>query len=920
MGVYYSNDSGENHICGINSGVAHVGGREILYPHSKEIQIRKALDVQERNSEPIIYTGNKSYPLRHTPIADIVKISGIKTYNQRAITHGVPSGSDDLTIANNGSSMNISLENIISVSADPSGNNKYIEGIDYFKDGNYINWGTSSTHEPSSGSTYYVTYRYRTTEGVEYYLDEDRLGVIITGLTSGTTAYVDYTHYLDRVDSVVLLSDGSVSIVKGSPSEYNPVAQNVTNGLVLSTVLLRYGLDPYFYNDSFRAYKNSDLTNIKNAIFTLQYNLAQLDLATDINSRDPSSTKDGMFVDPFYDNDQRDEGLEQNAEIVDKVLLPQREWNIYTVRTGNDITLVNSGNTYLVNQPYRTKSRKINEYMVMSDTPLAYISVSPQTYRWAATFSQVTELKWATTGRMTAAHIAAGWKEWGGLRDFPNYKIRYSASGGHYYDDADYRANYSTAKKQVSDLSRLTMTSYNYITTELASSVSSDISGTYVVPQFDLDISGSSFNKGESVNIKIDGKSVGSLPADNSGNISGILRTPYGMKSGKKSIVATGTVSGASATTTFSTIPQNQSNTYYEYHSAMYDPIGQTFLNESDCFASSVELMFAKAPTSAVELRITETSGGYPDPEKTIASKVLNPNNISIGSWVTFTFPSPVYLEANKYYAIALVSSEAQGEVYVAELGKRDNWNNYWVTKNIFNGGTLVQASNAYTWNAVQNEDMTFRISRCKFSTTSTTTTLGTVNIPSDKPINQLYLLSDSRIYPNTSVDYTINMTGVSETIPVSGYEILELNNKFTGTITVKANLKSSSNMMTPYISGDVQLATATTIYPSTYISRQFKTKGRYVKLYVDVLEYGTDQITFQYQDGDGGSWIDFNNDFDLYPDSQLGNNWVTRTFFKDTGVDVLPTRIKITFNNVEVSSISLPAVANLRLVSSKMS
>ena len=37
------------------------------------------------------------------------------------------------------------------------------------------------------------------------------------------------------------------------------------------------------------------------------------------------------------------------------------------------------------------------------------------------------------------------------------------------------------------------------------------------------------------------------------------------------------------------------------------------------------------------------------------------------------TFNAPVYLEKDKYYALALVSTEAQGEVYTAKIGARDS-------------------------------------------------------------------------------------------------------------------------------------------------------------------------------------------------------------------------------------------------------
>ena len=858
MNMYYSEDIDNYHVCGISEGTAHVNGEEINFQYSKNVNIRKGLDTQSRTGEPIQFTSNGSYSIRHTPIAEISNVNGVKRETQRAVTHGSYSGVSDLI-------PNTPLVKIISISSDAAGNNKYVENTDYYQDGDYINWSPSG-NEPSPGSTYFVTYQYRTTN-VTYSINEDRKSITISGLDSGTVAYVDYTHYLKRIDSVILNKDGTVSIVEGTPSESNPFSQIISNGLVLSTVLIEYNKEPYFFNDYYRAVKMSDLALIKSEINKLRNNVAQLDLKTDISAKDPATTKEGMFVDPFYDDDQRDQGIEQNAEIVDQILYPEREWQIFDVHSGDDFILNRNSDVNLISQKYRTKSRKINEFNVLSESPLVYMSITPKVYRWTASTTQSITTRW-------------GW----------------------------YGGTYGTI-----------------ISSTVNSSSFADTTTVYSVPRFTISITGSNFNANENVYIYIDNTFITSVVTNSSGAFSTSVLTPSNMKSGVKQVRAEGRTSGGIASTTLSTVPQikteyiTQTMTYGTYYvTYSRDPIGQTFVNSEDCLASSVKLMFANKPASPVEVKLMETTAGYPDAGKVIGSKVLQPSQISTDSWVTFRFDSPVPMEANKYYAIAALSNEVDGSLYVAELGKRDDYNNIWMTKNVFDSGTLVQASQEYTWTAVQNEDLTFQIDRCNFQTGVLNKNLGAITVPANKPISQLALLADSKVYTNTSLQYTISLTGSSTNISASEYELIQLNESYSGNISITAKLSSTNSKLTPIINGDIQMIGASAVYPSTYVTRAFSSDGRYLKLYIDVLEYKTGQVTLQYQNS-GGVWEEFDTDQIKFPNKNLGDGWVTKTYYKDLSESPEYLRVKITFNDMNPDNVSLPACKNLRVLTTNV-
>lgn len=860
MNLQYNKDEEDYHVCEVSRGIAHVNGKEVIFNYSQPVNIRRALDVQTRISEPVSWSGNKVYYLRHNPIAEIQRIVGIKLASQIQMTHGTYNGCSDEVA-------NTPLVEIVSISKDQAGTQKYTEGRDYFKDGDEINWSPNGTDadEPSPGSTYYVTYKYQTTD-IFSTINSDKTGVTISGLVSGTTCYVDYTHYLKRVDSVTLTSDGNIEVVEGSSAEFNPSSREVTNNLTLSTVLVEYDKKPYFFNDYYRAYKNSDIAFLRDAIYDLQYNMAQLDLATDISSKDPSTTKAGMFTDPFYDDDQRDQGIEQNAEVADQTLYPKREWKIYPVRAGSDILLDRNSDVTVINQKYRTKVHSINEFNISNDTPVAFINCAPNTYRYIASTSTVTRTSYQYSNTVRSGNVIS-----------------------------------SSTSTQVSNSS-----------------------GSWKVPSFQITVSGTNFNANETVRVYIAGTQVATFTANSVGEFSGVTNTPADMMSGTQQVKAIGAVSTAEAVTSISTTPQEQTHYITRTLSrgrapvVVRDPIGQTFVNENDCFCSSVSLYFQRIPSKAVELKLMETTAGFPDPAKVLGSKVLQTGNIVLNDWTKFTFPSPVSLEANTHYALALFSDENNGTVYSAELGKRDDYNSFWVTKNVFPAGVMVQASQENTWTAIQTEDLTFQINKCSFKTGKFTKSLGTVTIPSTDPACQIYLLADSTVYAGTGIDYKIKLDSSTELEAISEYSIIDLNSNFTGTITVSADLTSTNANLSPVVSGDIQLAAATVVYPSTYVTRQFTTNGRYLKLYVDVLEFGTNQVTIQYQHTDD-TWKDFDTDLTKYPNVNIGEGWVTKTYYKDLTTSGIGTRIKITFNDVTVSSVSLPGCRNLRVLTTSV-
>jgi hypothetical protein len=135
---------------------------------------------------------------------------------------------------------------------------------------------------------------------------------------------------------------------------------------------------------------------MKNAISELYDFVAEERLKNDANARDPAAKK-GLFVDPFFDDDMRDNGVEQTAAIVDQCL--QLPISVNVVDSGKAATpwMLPFTLESVVEQPLRTGSMKINPYQAFDPLP-AITKMILDTDRWTTV-----ETVWnsSTTGRFS---------------------------------------------------------------------------------------------------------------------------------------------------------------------------------------------------------------------------------------------------------------------------------------------------------------------------------------------------------------------------------------------------------------------------------------------------------------------------------------------------------------------------------------
>jgi hypothetical protein len=166
-----------------------------------------------------------------------------------------------------------------------------------------------------------------------------------------------------------------------------------------------------------------------------------------------------------------------------------------------------------------------------------------------------------------------------------------------------------------------------------------------------------------------------------------------------------------------------------------HDPVCQSFMidQEDGLFVTSVDLFFAKkSSVIPATVQIRTMVNGYPTttvvPFGEISVDSADITTSSDASEATrFTFPSPVYLTNNTEYAICMMASNTDFEIYTAKMGQTTLDGTRLISQQPYLG-SMFKSQNSSTWTAEQNEDVKFTINRAKF----TTNTIGNVHLVND--------------------------------------------------------------------------------------------------------------------------------------------------------------------------------------------
>lgn len=397
------------------------------------------------------------------------------------------------------------------------------------------------------------------------------------------------------------------------------------------------------------------------------------------------------------------------------------------------------------------------------------------------------------------------------------------------------------------------------------------------------------------------------IAADQNGVLKGKFTIPANVQAGTKSVELIGS-GGSRGSAVFvgegilvSQVLQNVTRTTQTY----YDPLAQTFSLTEENQIGGVELVVtAKGPTP-ISVQIRETQTGFPT-QSILAESTLQPAQITTGQWNRFVFKTPVRVLANVEYAIVVLCNDPVGAVAIAELGKWDSTNQRWVTQQPYQVGVLLSSSNASTWTAHQDRDMTFRLLARRYTQTEKEINLGSVPVTAATDLLVLSMTEN----PATGADseLLLTMPDASE-ITTGDEQAINLAANVTGSIGVRAKLRAT------------QKASAMLHPGSQIVVGKLATTAEYISRAVDADAAGCNvRIIYDGQIPSGSSvkvYICGTDAGDTWQEVTLtgvpvalGNNIYEYQYYK-TGVLEAKLRVKIVLTGTPAAR---PYIYNLRV------
>ena len=273
-------------------------------------------------------------------------------------------------------------------------------------------------------------------------------------------------------------------------------------------------------------------------------------------------------------------------------------------------------------------------------------------------------------------------------------------------------------------------------------------------------------------NITFGDKSIGTATSDANGEISSSFAIPaQTFKAGSQTFSIKDTVLGNEsyghaqftsighldtyrnvAQTATEVVTKSTRDVVRDTKRSFSDPIAQMFMlpntgsgdiTKQTSILTSIDLWFEKVDTrpqmNKVKVEIRESANGYPggpgkiigESEYTTISASNEVTAVTTSNATNFKFREPIVLRGGIEYAIVVKCPSDSTTVYVATMGEtlidgsgvhssQPNVGGYF--------GSFFVSQNASTWNAEQDKDLTYRLNRAKFDTTSSSVTLVNTN------------------------------------------------------------------------------------------------------------------------------------------------------------------------------------------------
>ncbi|MCL2458957.1 MAG: DUF4815 domain-containing protein [Desulfobulbus sp.] len=784
--------AGGNQSYTVSEGRARVWGYGIELPTSRRLVYEAIPDLRFIDTEIHTADGEPSQRIdvAHPPIAAVAQLR-ITRRKTVSIVHGAYSGASDAL-------PDSSVVSLISVS---QGGTVYVAGADYKKTGDMVDWSPAGA-EPAPGSTYSVTYDYIVAVNP---VDPDFDGFAVENAVAGSSIIVSYHQALPRVDRLCLTQEGGFLWLKGVAAEYNARAASPSDGvLALATVYQDWRGIGRVVNDGIRVMSFATLEALTERLDFALTEIARQRLEADVTTRE-AGARVGIFVDPLLNDEMRDQGITQSAAIAGGELLLPIAASIHALAAIDAVVVPDYTPVPVLTQPLRTGAMQVNPYMAFDVLP-AQVTLDPAIDRWTEIQSNWTS---PVTNIFQTGHFVPG---------------------------------------------RSTLT--NQSTSGITETLGSETSALEFLRPIQINFTIEGFGPGETLRqVVFDGVEVGfsAMAANAQGVATGDFAIPANIPAGAKQVAFRGS-GGSEGSAVFvgqgllTVQTLRQVNTVVNY---WVDPLAQTFVLDRTTQICGVDLWFT-AKSGEVRIQIREVQSGVPR-RVILAEAVVRPENIAVtgGNHTRVLFPAPVQLQGGSEYAIVVLANDPVTTIAVAEMGKFDSDAQRWVASQPYTVGVLLSSSNASTWTAHQDRDMTFRLLEARFNSTLTEVYLGTAELTDATDL--LLFAVDERPTAATQVEYVLGLPDGS-TITLDQGQPIRLPEPVSGPLGVSARLRGDASAA-PLLWPGSQVLAGTVSASGDYSARSIAATGavKAILIYDAVIPSGAGLIP-EIQI-DGGAW-----------------------------------------------------------------
>ncbi|MBQ4844947.1 DUF4815 domain-containing protein [Pseudoalteromonas sp. MMG005] len=372
----------------VQEGKAHIDGFEVALNTALPAAFSVTPDEQAIKNEPTSFTPDntdkQTVAFDFFPIKQVDKV-GTTARKAVQMRRSTEVGGLDLIA-------DFSVTRIISVTQQKGDATiEYDIGNDCVLTGNHIAWKHSG-NAPAPNDVYVAEYEYNVDILVGSALQYNETHYTINQqlpdggqLVENAQLRVDYVYLKPRIDLIVLTAQGEVKRIEGASAIQNPVKPQVPEQhLPLAFVHQSWGsTTPRIELAAIQVVNMADMHFMQSQISDLYQLLAIERLRNDTNAQD-SASKYGVFVDPFLDDDLRDEHIAQTAAIIDGELLLPIDVTVNALDNANDAQLLPYELEDVLAQTSQTGTMKVNPYQAFEPVP-ARVTLTPSVDHWTQT-------------------------------------------------------------------------------------------------------------------------------------------------------------------------------------------------------------------------------------------------------------------------------------------------------------------------------------------------------------------------------------------------------------------------------------------------------------------------------------------------------------------------------------------------------